>query len=184
VYRPVAKLQQGEYLIRTAAPALNLIPSIRRMVREELPSAPITSLMTMKQFETDESLNARALNAGLAACGALVLFLSSIGLYGSVALGVRQRRREVGIRIALGARAEQVVALFFGNGLRLGITGLILGLPISIAGSNLVDRGVAMGHAIVGGVIALVVLVVAAVATLIPAIRAARVNPVISLQSE
>jgi ABC-type antimicrobial peptide transport system permease subunit len=86
--------------------------------------------------------------------------------------------------MALGARSEQVVALFFGNGVRLGITGLMLGLPISVAASNLVERGVATGHAIVGGVIALVVLVVASVATLIPAIRAARVNPVISLRAE
>jgi ABC-type antimicrobial peptide transport system permease subunit len=138
----------------------------------------------MKQFETEASQNARALNAGLAACGALVLFLSSIGLYGSVALGVRQRRREIGIRMALGARAEQVVRLFFGNGVRLGIIGLILGLPVSIAASNLLEQGVTTGHAIIGGVIALVVLVVASVATLIPAVRAARVNPVISLQSE
>jgi len=184
VFRPVAKLQSGEYLIRTAVPASTLVDSTRRIVREELPSAPITSLISLKQFETEASVNARALDAGLAACGALVLFLSSIGLYGSVALGVRQRRREIGVRMALGARTEQVVTLLFGNGVRLGITGLLLGLPISIAASNRLEQGVATGHAIIGGVIALLVLVVASVATLIPAVRAARVNPVISLQSE
>ena len=184
VFRPAAELRAGYYLIRTAAPASNLVDAVRRIVREELPSAPITSLMTLKEFETEESQNTRAVNAALTACAALVLFLSSIGLYGSVALGVRQRRREIGIRMALGARAEQLVALFFGNGVRLGIIGLILGLPISVAASNLVDQGGATGHAIVGGVIALVVLVVASVATLIPAVRAARVSPVISLRSE
>jgi hypothetical protein len=184
VFHSVVKLQSGEYLIRTAAPAAALVDSIRRIVRDELRSAPITSLITMKQFEIEASRNARALNGGLAACAALVLFLSSIGLYGSVALGVRQRRREIGVRMALGARTEQVVTLFFGNGLRLGVTGLVLGLPISFAASNLLERGVAMDHALVGGAIALVVLVVASVATLIPAIRAARVNPVISLQSD
>jgi predicted permease len=184
VFRPIATLHSGEYLIRTAAPASNLVDSIRRIVREELPSTPIASLTTMKELETAASRNARALNVGLAACGAVVLFLSSIGLYGSVALGVRQRRREIGVRMALGARADQVVALFFGNGLRLGVIGLVLGLPISIAASDLLERGVATSHAIVGGVIALAVIVVASVATLIPAVRAARVNPVISLQSE
>jgi predicted permease len=184
VFRPVAKLQSGAYLIRTTAPASSLVDSARDIVREELPSASITSLVTMKQFESEASQNMRALNAGLTACAALVLLLSSIGLYGSVALGVRQRRREIGVRMALGARTEQVVALFFGNGLRLGVTGLILGLPVSVGASNLLEHGVATDHAIVGGVIALVVLVVAAVATFIPAIRAARVNPVISLRSE
>lgn len=185
VFRPVAKLRFGEYLIRTAAPASNLIDSVRRIVREELPLAQISSLVTMEQFETEASQNARALNAGLAACAALVLLLSSIGLYGSVALGVRQRRREIGVRMALGARAEQVVGLFYTNGVRLGVIGLVLGLPMSVAASNIVDKQVAAtSHALVGGLIALVVLVVASIATLIPAVRAARVNPVISLQSE
>ena len=185
VFRPVAKLRFGEYLIRTAAPASSLTDSVRRIVREELPLARISSLVTMEQFEAEASQNARALDAGLAACGALVLLLSSIGLYGSVALGVRQRRREIGVRMALGARAEQVVGLFYANGVRLGIIGLVLGLPMSVAASSVVDKQVAAtSHALVGGVIALVVLVVASIATLIPAARAARVNPVISLQSE
>ena len=184
-FRPVAKLRSGEYLIRSSVPASDLIASVRGIVREELPLARIRSLVTMEQFETEASQNARALNAGLAACSALVLFLSSIGLYGSVALGVRQRRREIGVRMALGARAEQVVGLFYANGVRLGIAGLVLGLPISVAASNIVDKQVAAtNHALVGGVIALLVLGVASIATLIPATRAARVNPVISLQSE
>ena len=148
-------------------------------------SARISSLITMEQFETEAAQNARAVNAGLAACGAFVLLLSAIGLYGSVALGVRQRRREIGVRMALGARAEQVVGLFYTGGVRLGIIGLVLGLPMSVAASNVVDKqGAATSHALVGAVIAFVVLVVASVATLIPAARAARVNPVISLQSE
>jgi len=185
VFRPVGKLRFGEYLIRTAAPASNLTDSLRRIVREELPLARISSLITMEQFETEASQNARAVNAGLAACGALVLLLSAIGLYGSVALGVRQRRREIGVRMALGARAEQVVGLFYTGGVRLGIIGLVLGLPMSVAASNVVDKqGGATSHAVVGGVLALVVLVVASIATLIPAARAARVSPVISLKSE
>jgi ABC-type antimicrobial peptide transport system permease subunit len=142
----------------------------------------------MQQFEIESSRGARSLRAGLAACGALVLFLSSIGLYGAVALGVRQRRREIGVRMALGARAEQVIALFYSEGLRLGILGLLLGLPISVTAAYLVDRqptgNAAPSHALVGMLIAVVVLVVASIATLIPAAHAARVNPVISLRSE
>jgi predicted permease len=184
MYRPVARLQMGDFLIRTAAPASGLTDSVRRIVREELPAAPIKWFQTMEQVDADAARNARALNTGLAACGAVVLFLSSIGLYGSVALGVRQRRREIGVRMALGARAEQVVGLFYSGGVRLGVIGLLLGLPLSVAASNMVDGSGAMGHVVVGAVIALVVLVVASIATLIPAARAARVNPVISLQSE
>jgi predicted permease len=188
IFRSLAKFSWGEYLIRTAAPAADVVASIRRAVRDELPLARIKSLMTVQQFETASSQGARAFQAALAACGALVLFLSSIGLYGAVALGVRQRRREIGVRMALGARAEQVVALFYADGVRLGILGLVLGLPISVTAAYLVDTqptgNPAPSHALVGGLIALVVLVVASIATLLPAARAARVNPVISLRSE
>jgi putative ABC transport system permease protein len=123
----------------------------------------------MQQFVTEASRNARALNAGLAGCGALLVFLSATGLYGSVALKVRQRRREIGVRMSLGARAEQVVGLFYSDGVRVGIIGLVLGLPMSVWASDVVDRQVvAMGRALIGAVIAFIVLVVASVATPIP----------------
>lgn len=133
-----------------------------------------------------------AVQAGIAACGALILLLSSIGLYGAVALGVGQRRREIGVRLALGARPGQVVALFYGGGVRLGIIGLVLGLPISLAATAFLssrrtptgDVDTSPSLVLVGGIIAGVVLVVASAATLIPATRAARVNPVTALRSE
>ena len=102
--------------------------------------------MTLAQIETADMRSERALQAGVAACGALVLLLSSIGLYGAVALGVGQRRREIGVRMALGARAGQVVALFYAGGVRLGIIGLVLGLPISLAASYFLTAKRATGH--------------------------------------
>jgi predicted permease len=190
-FRPVTKMWAGAYLIRTAVPASDLAASLRGIAREELPSTAIASLATLAQIETEYMRNQRALQAGVAACGALVLLLSSIGLYGAVALSVGQRRREIGIRMALGARAGQVVALFYAGGVRLGISGLALGLPISVVGSYfLIDQGNSSSidttpdRALVGAVIALAVLVVASIATLIPATRAARVNPVTALRSE
>jgi predicted permease len=191
VFRAVQKTWAASYLVRTAVPASELADSLRRIARKELPSTPIEPLVTLAQIETAYMRSQRALEGGVAACGALVLLLSSIGLYGAVALGVGQRRREIGIRMALGARASQVVALFYATGLRLGIIGLVLGLPISLAASYLLIGQPAAStdpqtpsRALVGGVIALVVLVVASVATLIPATRAARVNPVTALRSE
>jgi hypothetical protein len=190
-FRPVTNRWAGAYLIRTAVPASDLAASLRGIAREELPSTPIPPLVTLAQIETEYMRNQRALQAGVAACGALVLLLSSIGLYGAVALSVGQRRREIGIRMALGARAGQVVALFYAGGVRLGIIGLALGLPISVVGSYfLIDQGnpssidTTPDRALVGAVIALAVLVVASIATLIPATRAARVNPVTALRSE
>ncbi|HEY9227987.1 MAG TPA: FtsX-like permease family protein, partial [Gemmatimonadaceae bacterium] len=192
VYRAVTKLRADSYLIRTVMPASDLVATIRRIAREELPNAPIAPLMTLAQIQTAATRNVRAVQAGAAACGILILLLSSIGLYGAVALGVGQRRREIGVRMALGARAGQVVALFYRGGVRLGILGLVLGLPISLAALSFVTSSktptgtvdTSPSLVLLGGIIAGVVFVVVSVATLIPATRAARVNPVTALRSE
>jgi predicted permease len=193
VYRSVNVLwSSGDYLIRTAVPASDLAASIRRIAREELPLAPINPPVTLAQNEIASTRTERSIQAGAAAVGALVLLLSSLGLYGAVALGVGQRRREIGIRMALGARAGRVVALFYAGGVRLGIIGLVLGLPVSLVANYLLssqDGGLNPAEktpslVLVGGVIAVVVLLVASVATLIPATSAARVNPVTTLRSE
>jgi putative ABC transport system permease protein len=189
VYRAVKNLSSDTYLIRTAVPASDLAALIRRIVREELPSTPIAQLTTLAQVEAADIREKKSIQAGAAACGALVLLLSSIGLYGAVAVGVGQRRREIGVRMALGARAGQVVTLFYAGGVRLGIVGLVLGLPVSLVANYLLsvnnnNPDTTPDIALVGGVVAIVVLAVASVATLIPATRAARVNPVIALRSE
>lgn len=190
VYRALASVHARSYLIRTAMPGSDLTAAIRKIAREELPTAPIAPLMTLAQIETASMRKMRAVQAGAAACGVMILLLSAIGLYGAVAVGVGQRRREIGIRMALGARAGQVVALFYGRGLRLGIIGMLLGLPISLAALAFVARpspgtvDTSPNLVLVGGIIAGVVLAVASVATLIPATRAARVNPVTALRAE
>jgi ABC-type antimicrobial peptide transport system permease subunit len=193
VYRAVRNLWSDSYLIRTAVPASDLALSIRQIVRKELPSTPIEQLMTLAEVEAENIGEKRSIQAGAAACGVLVLLLTSIGLYGAVALGVGQRRREIGVRMALGARAGQVVTVFYAGGVRLGIVGLVLGLPVSLVANYLLNGDATSPGAnpdttpsipLVGGIVAIVVLVVASVATLIPATRAARVNPVIALRSE
>ena len=123
----------------------------------------------------------------------LVLLLASIGLYGIVALSVGQRRREIGVRMALGARAGQVVGLFYRSGLKLGMLGLALGLPISLVAARVLPElseqagsdGIRIPNLLlVGAMVAAVVLIVASIATLIPATRAATVNPVTALRTE
>ncbi len=125
--------------------------------------------------------------------GALVLLLASIGLYGVIALAVAQRRREIGIRVALGAKPVAVVALLFLQGLRLSGLGLLIGLPLSIGalaavGNMMVLTGengaLPVNPTVIGAVIAATVTAVAAVATWLPARRAATVDPMIALRAE
>ena len=191
VFRPTADWWNDEILIRTNGPAEDLATAIRRAAREVLPATPIELPSTLARIETEDRKEQR--NIEFVAVGAigLVLLLASIGLYGVVALAVEQRRREIGVRMALGARAREVVAMFCVNGVRLGVTSLAIGLPLSVAGILILNAHrtrVANRWEpsiwLVGGLIAVVVLAIAVVATLLPASRASRVDPVLALRSE
>jgi ABC-type antimicrobial peptide transport system permease subunit len=121
--------------------------------------------------------------------GALALLLASLGLYGVVSLAVRQRTREIGIRIALGANPARVARMFLGSGLRIGIVALLLGLPLSVAALRLaLAQGLVLGSEVnvwvIGFGVAVTLLTVALAATWIPARRAACVDPAITLRVE
>jgi ABC-type antimicrobial peptide transport system permease subunit len=126
--------------------------------------------------------------SGLAGGGGVIaLILASIGLYGVAALAFSQRRREIGIRTALGARSGQVVRMLFGSGLRLSVAGLLLGLPLSVMAAYFAASEVRLPDVSVVGVglaIAAIVIGVASLATWIPARRAATVDPTIALRAE
>jgi putative ABC transport system permease protein len=193
IYRSVKDWPARSYLIRTAGPATSLVDTLRRIAREELPSAPIEQALTLAQIDAKRTKSAQTARLAAAGCAVLVLLLASIGLYGIVALSVGQRRREIGVRMALGAQPGQVIGLFYRSGVTLGAVGLFIGLPISLLAARLLPRMAEQGgnsnfHApnlvIVGAVVGGVVLVVASVATLIPASRAATVNPVTALRAE
>jgi ABC-type antimicrobial peptide transport system permease subunit len=119
--------------------------------------------------------------------GGLALLLASLGLYGVIALAVRQRTREIGVRIAVGAHPMRVARMFLASGIRASLLGLALGLPLSIAAMKIaMSQGLAppslTSPYLTGAVIALVLLVVASAATWLPARRAARVDPASTLR--
>ena len=192
VYRSVKDFGTFRYLIRTAAPAAQLADPVRRIAREELPTTAVEPPVTLAQIDEEKVTEARTSGLAISAVATLVLLLASIGLYGIVALSVGQRRREIGVRMALGARSGQVVGLFYRSGLQLATVGLVLGLPISLAATRLFPALAEQAgtHArtpnlwIIGPAVAATVLVVASIATLIPATRAATVNPVTALRTD
>lgn len=115
------------------------------------------------------------------------LALAMVGLYGVIALSVTQRRRELGVRVALGAQSSDVIRLVLGEGLRITIAGVALGLVGAIVLSRLVTSLLYGVSATSPGIYALataVVIAVTLIATFIPASRAARVDPNVALRAE
>ncbi|WNZ64319.1 FtsX-like permease family protein [Myxococcus sp. MxC21-1] len=121
------------------------------------------------------------------AFAALAMVLSAVGLYGVVAYAVLQRTRELGIRMALGARQAQVLGLVLGRYLGLTACGLLIGLGLAAATSRGLTHllsGVRPTDPLMYVAVAVVLLAVAVLAVLLPARRAARVSPAVALRAD
>jgi putative ABC transport system permease protein len=162
---------------------------LRREIRAVDSRLPVLALSTMRTFH-EKSLELFALTTGarlFTSLGALALLLAVVGLYGVKSYVVAQRTREIGIRMALGATARDVLRLVLRDGLFLTGTGVALGLPLAI----IVSLAFTKVFVEIGGFDALVVgsatamlAAAAAVATLVPARRATKVQPLQALQEE
>jgi putative ABC transport system permease protein len=164
-----------------------LIAALRREIAAIDPEQPLTGIQTLEEH-LSKTLNQRRLSMLLLSIfSAAALLLAVLGIYATLAYSVAQRTREIGVRMALGARAERVVAQVIGHGMRVAGVGVLLGA----AGSLLLGRliaGLLFGvgahdPATLASVVALL-LAVALVACWIPARRAAHVDPVIALRAE
>jgi predicted permease len=178
----------GHILIRTRGPAQPVIPLIRSVANSEAPELPLVSVRTLAAVEASQrSSIVRAITA-TGGGGAVALLISAIGLYAVVAFGVGQRVREIGIRTALGADRRRVVGMFLSHGLRLSLTGLVLGLTLSVIVVRLLAAAQGQdppaGTVELAALIAGVVMAVAFLATWIPARRAAEIDPLLALRAE
>jgi predicted permease len=170
--------------LRTATSPESVVNALRKKVAEINPELPVYSVQTMMEL-MEESLISRRVPMLIAAAFAVVaLFLSAIGVYGVLAYQVSQRRREIGIRMALGSTAREVFRLVLADGLKIAGAGLALGL----VGTFFVGEAmksqlyeVTPNDPAVIAMVAGVLTVVAMAATVIPARRAARVNPLTAL---
>jgi len=178
---------QMTFLLRTSGDPMILVPAARRAVADADPDRPLASINTMDQLLGGpmRSRSRYVLVLGIFAFVATVL--AAIGIYGVMAYSVAQRTREIGIRMALGASAHEVVRLVGRQALLLIGVGLAMGLIGSLALTRFIASqlwGVTpTDPATFAGVTALLVLV-ALVACFIPARRAVRVDPTVALRSE
>ncbi|HWW86669.1 MAG TPA: ABC transporter permease [Vicinamibacterales bacterium] len=174
-------------MLRSALPAATLQGSITNAVREADPSLPIIRMRDMEEVVRDTVRRPRMLMQLFAAFAGFALLLAAIGTYGVLSYVVTQRRREIGIRMALGAERARVLRSVMGQGLQLTCIGLVAGLSGALVLTRLMETllfGVRSSDpATLAGVAALITAVAAA-ASLVPAVRATRVDPMVALRDE
>jgi ABC-type antimicrobial peptide transport system permease subunit len=182
-YSPQATLH-----VRADGSAAALAPAVRREVREIDPTLSVFNVRTLEDQVFDSLAPLRTNVIVMAAFGLLALTLASIGLYGVASYSVTQRTREIGVRMALGARRGSVLRLILGQGVLLVAVGVATGLLaatalVSIMPAALLPNVSVRDPLTFAGTAALLT-VVALIATCIPAYRATRIDPLVALRAE
>jgi len=173
-------------LVRALGDPASLVPAIRRAVRRADPSLALYEVRTMEERLGDASAGRRFDTLLLSGFAVVALFLAAMGIYAVVAHSVAQRTREVGIRVALGATAQDVVTLVVREGMTLPVFGLAVGIASSLAVAQLLRSalyGVSATSVSVYAAVTLLLGVVATLACYVPARRTARVDPVVALRA-
>jgi predicted permease len=172
-------------VLRTSLPATQLEPQIRREIQSIDPSLPVFSVSSMNDV-LDRSLASRRFSADLVGGFAgLALLLASIGIYGLLAYIVGQRSREIGIRMALGARRDDILRMFLRKGIALAGVGIVAGVVFSAFTASMMASllyGVRPHDPAVFLIVPLLLLAVAALASYLPARRSTKMNPMIALR--
>jgi len=168
------------FTVRTRGPSATIQNDVRRVVARIDPQLPVFRVQPMQAW-IDTALSGRRVPMLIAAAfGVVALLLSAVGIYGVLAFGVIERRRELGVRMALGGTTMAVFRLVLGDGIRIVVTGLAIGLVGSIVvGQVLTNQlfNVAPMNPLVLALVTVVLSTVALIATAIPALRASRINP-------
>ena len=177
----------ARYCIRVSGDAEAALPRIRAAIASVDPNVPITEAMPMTEQVSGTFVNARLARSVLLGASGLALLLGAIGLYGALAFMVGRRTREIGIRMAIGARPRQVLSHFLKQGLRLALIGGAAGVLLALAATRLLASflyGVRAWDPLsfLSGVAILVA--VAALAAYLPSRRASILDPMVALRHE
>jgi putative ABC transport system permease protein len=190
LYLPFSQNPRGQMTLIAEAygdPAALAAP-LREMVRSIDASVPIYGVRTMADIVDQRAVRLmHLLNGIVAAIGLLGLGLALVGLYALVAYQVARRTREIGIRMALGADRPQVMQLILKQAAAMGLTGVAIGLVLSLAGSRTLSASVMATPGFDPVLVTLVplgLLLTTLLAAAIPARRAARVDPMVALRHD
>jgi putative ABC transport system permease protein len=176
-----------DVVVRTDGPPEALLPSLRQRIHDLDAGLALANVSTMDQWLSNSAAQPRLNTVLLTVFATAALLIAAIGIYGVLAYSVNQRTREIGLRMALGATRRSVLQLVVGQGMRV----VLIGVGIGLAGGLALGRAVA---SLVFGVpvrdpatfslVAVVLTAVALAACVIPARRAARLDPIVALREE
>jgi putative ABC transport system permease protein len=188
LYRPFGQAPTSymSALTRTSADPAQLTAQARAAVRAVDPEQAVFDVLTMRTLLYERTLGLRYVAAIMSIFGSLALLLAIVGVYGVMAYFVTQRTHEIGVRMALGATARDVVRLTVGQAGRLTAIGVGLGLALSLALGRLIEAGLlgaATNDARLTAALAAILIIAALAAGYIPARRAAAIEPVVALRN-
>ena len=190
VYRPWAQVGGGgggNVVLRTTGDPLKIVPAVRAAVKEIDRELPLANIRTMEEMIGNSMSQRRLSTVLLGVFSAIALLLATIGIYGVMSYSVTQRQRELGIRMALGASRGGVLGLVLRQGMVLAVVGVLIGLAGAFALTRLIASqlyNVKATDPLTFVLVTVVLTSVALVASLVPAMRATRVDPVVALREE
>jgi putative ABC transport system permease protein len=184
---PQAPMNSGSVLVRTAAEPTAIAREVRDAIRSADPELAVFDITTLEATVLRSIARERSTMRLLGAFAIIALFLALIGVHGVLSYTVSQRRRELGVRLALGAERRNVLSMVVGQGMRLVAVGLVIGLLAAAAGTRLLSTllfGVDTIDPLTFGAVSLLVGTVALVAAWLPARRATAIDPAITLRTD
>ena len=187
IYAPMRQMPYvtTNWVIRSTVDPVELDSLVRKAVRETDRDQPIHRLRTLDDVRAASLAPPRLTTTLLGLFAALALIITAAGIAGVIAFSVSQRTQEFGVRVALGAKRSDVVSMVVGEGVRLAITGLAIGLVGAVILGALLSTvlfGVGPVDAVTYLAVSMVLLAVAGLACLLPALRAASIDPMTALR--
>ena len=189
IYLPMRQwpVAQMTMVVRTAVAPLSIADQVKQAVKELDPNLPVSNIRTVDEVVAESIAQPRFYMLLLATFASVALALAAIGIFGVMSYTVSQRTREIGIRMALGARETSVVSMVVRQAMRLAITGLALGVVTALALSRTMTTllfDLSPTDPLTFATVAAILGVVAFFASWLPARRAANVDPMVALRAE